>query len=153
MTSSRSWRTPTANPQIPEFHPKPNAKKMMPSTHTHAAALLAVLDAASIELVNPDGVGVALAHAITERHASDRLAAVSYLALLTSITECLASGLKVAAIEEDHRAEQSLDADDADAVAFHDRHELATKYLAKAHKATLKAAQAAQDATDHAAAV
>lgn len=126
---------------------------MIPSTHTHAAALLAVLDAASIDLVNPDEVGTALASAIIERHRDDRLASVSYLALLVSMTECLAAGLKVDAIEQDHRAEQSLDADDENAVAFHDRHKDATRYLIGAHNQILRAARAAQDATDHAAAI
>jgi hypothetical protein len=71
---------------------------MEPTTHNHARALLAVLDAAAQDLVNPDDVGHALADVLAKRDQGDayrRSLAASYVTLIASITDALACSVAI----------------------------------------------------------
>lgn len=71
---------------------------MQPTTEAHALALLAVLDAAALDLVNTDDVGHALAIVLDKRDrklADRRSVAASYVTLLASMTDALACSVSI----------------------------------------------------------
>jgi hypothetical protein len=102
---------------------------MEPTTHNHARALLAVLDAAALDLVNPDDVGHALASVLADRDHSlpdRRSLAASYVTLLASMTDALACSVAILPTESPNATTAARKAATAARKACHAAHDAET---------------------------